>query len=474
MGTRPCGKEKTAAANRRHPSIDDQDNVAIFGLFGKKDNQPAPQGEKPSSRSKRPAQAGQNSRAPDRAKEERRSADRAATAKKIDAIESEMSSEFSPSVIASQADTLAPQGIQRGDKPEAKGVHQPPPSFEPTLPAMGMSTDMLLGEEGKTAAIEVAGSGTPQAIEEAAILYANEQAVMAEQLLQEAVRDEDLNKWGRAAWWMLFDLYQITGKQHDFEALSIDYAGKFETSPPAWNEANQSDTQAAQLDGSIIKLLERAQKLGESSRTLRLEFGKVTGVDPIGCGLLLRILHKLQSSEHDLVLVGASELADKIRAILEVGRRDETEAPWLLLMEILRLLNREKDFEDASMDYCVTFEVSPPAFVPPKNQVTTASDETGAADTESDGYMMPAVIDGKTDQLIAAINAFSTDHNPVILDCSRLNRIDFTAAGQLLSGLAPITCNGKSIEFHQVNHLIYALFTVIGLRDLARIVPRKL
>src|SRR5690606_36244967 len=100
----------------------------------------------------------------------------------------------------------------------------------------------------------------------------------------------------------------------------------------------------AKLDAGIVKQLERVKNMAEMSNVLRLEFARVAEVDPIGCGLLLSVLKKLQKSGHNLVLVGAAELAEKIRAILAVGRRDETEAPWLLLLELLRLLNRETEF----------------------------------------------------------------------------------------------------------------------------------
>jgi ABC-type transporter Mla MlaB component len=474
--------------------------VAIFGLFGKKeDGQPAQSpADKSSSQTKRDVGAARAKIAPDntaRSKQVQHNVARAtATAKKIDAIESEMSSEFSPGLAANSIMSGPRPAMQRAASPAdksrkpGKGQQPLPASFEATLPTMGMSTDFLLGEERKSVAIEVANSEVPQVIEEAAILFANDQAEMVEQMLQGAIHDDTPNS-ARATWWMLFDLYQITGKRQQFDSLSIEYASKFETSPPAWVKPSQLGSQAAsavrkgatptipftgKLDSSnIIKLLERAQKQAESSRVLRLEFSRVTEVDPIGCGLLLRILKKLQSSEHDLILVGAPELAIKIRSILQVGRRDETEAPWLLLLEILRLLNKEKEFEEASIDYCVTFEVSPPAFVAPKNKVTTAAEENASADVVSDCFMMPPIIEGKTDQLISAITAFAAGHNPAVLDCSRLNRVDLNAAGQLLSGLAPLTGEGKIIELHHVNHLVAALFIVMGLKDIVRILPRK-
>ncbi len=476
--------------------IINRDNVAIFGLFGKKDNQPAPVEKEPSGAKRKEGNAKVNAgnATPERAKQAQQNAARAnATAKKIDAIESEMSSEFRPSVMIATANTLPPSASttasQAGSQASDKDNPSKTATAPSTLPMMGVTTEFLLGEEGKSITIEVGSSEIAQAIEEAAILYANGQTAMAEQLLCDAIHDEQLTKATRMAWWMLFDLYQITGKREQFESLSIEYASKFETSPPTWADSGQAEAETAQtqsagkspavafsgkLDGGIIKMLERVQKFSTNSKVLRLEFVRVTDVDPVGCGLLLRTLQKLQKSGHDLVLVGAAELVAKIRSILQVGRRDETEAPWLLMLELMRLLNQEKDFEEASIDYCITFEVSPPAFVAPQNKITTAAEETDTADALSDSFLMPAMIDGKTDQLIASIGKFAANHNPAPLDCKRLTRVDFTAAGQLLSNLAPLCCSGKTIEMHNVNYLIYALFNVMGLKEIVHIVPRKL
>lgn len=305
-------------------------------------------------------------------------------------------------------------------------------------------------------------------------------------MLRAATEADNLGSMTRTAWWMLFDLYQTLGKQQEFEQLSIAYANKFETSPPAWtgicqqgvrNNAASSAvpmvTFSGKLDDNSAKLIERMQKLAESHRVLRLEFMRISEVAPAGCRLLLGELKKLQKSGHELILVGAPELAAKIRAILEVGRRDDSEDSWLLLLEILRLLNRESEFEEASIDYCVTFEVSPPAFVAPKNKVTTAAAEAPASAQTQEAFMMPALIEGKIDNLILAIAAYSDEHSPAIVDCSQLTRIDFNAAGRMLTGLAPFCGNGKLIEFHHVNHLVAELFAMIGLKDVVRIVPRK-
>lgn len=481
--------------------------MGIFSLFGKKDSRQAKPADKDSSRTKKqagtssPSTARNTSAASSRVPTVKRDAKTAlATALKIDAIESEMSSEFvsittqppttqqkkPPPASPVKPKTAAPQDKPRAEskKPESAAEEA---SLQTLTTGMGTTTDFLLA--GQTAVVDMAAPASDAAavIEEAAIMYANGQSDVVEQMLKTAIEEDMLGDLTRNAWWMLFDLYQITGKKQEFENLSIDFASKFETSPPGWIESSRDEAPAAspasgatpmvpfsgKLDASCIKQVERAQKLGENYRALRLEFAKVTQATTEGCKLLLGLFRKLQKTEHDLILVGAPELATKIRAIIEVGRREDTEDSWLLLLEILRLLNQEKEFEETSIDYCVTFEVSPPAFVAPKSKITTASAETAPSTKAADGFAMPAVVEGRIDNLILAIAAYSDEYSPAIIDCSNLQRVDFNAAGRLLTGLGPFCGMGKIIEFHHVNHLVAELFSVIGLKDIARIVPRK-
>jgi ABC-type transporter Mla MlaB component len=427
--------------------------VGLFGLFGKKDAQP-PSGDKQTPRSRSPA-AGP---AADNEQQRHRATD---TARKIDAIESEMSSEFVPTHLLT------------GNSQAAPDTSQP----QSALPDLANSTDVLLGADLRGPGLEVNASQAAPVLEEAAILFANEQDAVAEQMLRMAIADKADD--GADAWLMLFDLYQATARQTEFEHLSIDYARQFETSPPAWRKTAMAAASgrtlpsvafAGKLDAGIIKLVERVQKIADEHQALRLEFGRVTEVAPVGCGLLLRLLKKLQ--HHDVSVTGANELAARIRAIIEIGRRDETEAPWLLLLEILRLQNREHEFEEASIDYCITFEVSPPPFAPPVHRSGPQQEEPDDA-ASGNGFLMPTVVGSRTDQLLAAINAHASLHDPLVLDCSRLDRVDFSAAGQLMMGLAPLARHGKSIEMHDVSRLVTALFSMIGLADIARILPRR-
>jgi anti-anti-sigma regulatory factor len=463
--------------------------VGIFSLFGKKEDQPARKSATGDTPKKRDAALGPNTKSPlDQAQLQRKAA-RAATAMKIDEIESEMSSEFvkplpfSGNTMPAQfPDTLTRNTNVRPTKP---GDTVPLEHVTTKLPEMGDSTAFLLGADTMAGPVAISSSEAAPVIEEAAILFANGQTKLIEPILTHAIAEEA----PPMVWGMLFDLYQITGQRTAFENLSIQYAHKFEMSPPTWieNDAAEKSKEAAprasstpsvafsgKLDAGIVKQLERIKNLAERSDVLKLEFVRVAAVDPIGCGLLLSVLKKLQKSGHNLILVGAAELAEKIQSILMVGRRDETEAPWLLMLELLRLLNREAEFEERSIDYCVTFEVSPPAFVSPQDKVTTDVEETAAQDEENaDRFAMPALVDGATATLVQQITAYAHDRNPVMLDCSGLTRMDFNAAGQLFGGLTPLLSAGKQIVLYHPNHFIIALCGVMGVKDMLTIVQRK-
>lgn len=413
-----------------------------------------------------------------------------ATERKIDAIEFEMSRDMgrSKTVTGNVPTTVMKHSVIGEAITEQYNSESFGHEFQSTLPLMMPATDYLFGHQADASAAALSASESVPLLEEASILFATGQNEVAEQMLQAAIAQDNLGSVLQIAWFMLFDLYQICDNRAAFDHLSIDYASKFETSPPVWripakNADDASDSSdgvtpnvsfPSELDGNIIKHLEKLQNLSKQSKTLRLDFSRVKKVDPVGCGILLRSLKNLKKTGHDLMLVGAQDFSEKIRAILQVGRRDETEAPWLLLLEILQLLHFESAFEEASIDYCITFEVSPPSFEEPKNKVITMLPEIRLSEDTSDRFMMPVVIEGRTESLISQIAAYADLHKLVLLDCSQLERVEFGASAQLLSGLVPIA--GKkdtSIQFHEVNYLVMNLFNAMGLKNVAAIFPRK-
>jgi ABC-type transporter Mla MlaB component len=350
-----------------------------------------------------------------------------------------------------------------------------------TLPLLDQYTTELLGDEDMP--LEAAAAESAPIVEEIAILYSNGQAEVAEQMLLGSLPDAVQD---RTVWWMLFDLYQVLGKQEAFENVSIDYASHYETSPPSWiapASASSSAPVAARgysgvaptlglagiLNAAVAPQLERLDTM-DQGKPLRLDFSRVNGVEPDGCALLLAALKKVQAGERELVVVGAAELAEQVRSILVIGNRDGGEAPWLLYLELLRLLNHEKDFEEASMDYCVTFEVSPPPFVAPKKVANAPRQATAAA---ADRFMLPALIEGDISALLTAIDEYASQYQVVVFDCGRLARMEFGAASALQAKVAELASGERRIEFRDLNHLVAALMRLLGYADIARLFPHK-
>jgi ABC-type transporter Mla MlaB component len=392
-----------------------------------------------------------------------------ATAAKIDAIESAMAfdifNEPEPA-WGSQARRPARTNAQIAADAEAGD----------TLPVLELATTELLADDIAPDAAAV--PETAPVIEEIAIMFANGQLQVAKQMLVDSLAD--VGKSERAVWWMLFDLYQGSGQQDAFDDIAIDYASRFETSPPAWNPLPQAGAErfagvtpteafGPRLDDSIAPQLQRLLELATSSSATRLELGRVKEVTPQGCARLLAALALLRGGGRELIVAGAAELAETIRATIAIGERDASEAPWLLLLELLQLMNREKDFEETAMDYCVTYELSPPSFVAPANVANAAA----AAPSRSDRFMLPALIDAGADKLFDAIDAYASQFEPVVLDCARLARVDYGAAAALHKRLRQLAAAGKQIELRDVNHLVAALFKLMGFAEVARLFPHK-
>jgi anti-anti-sigma regulatory factor len=347
-----------------------------------------------------------------------------------------------------------------------------------TLPMLELDTTELLADDELPDA--PAAPQTPPVIEEIAILYAGAQLEVAEHMLKDSL--PEIGAVERTVWWMLFDLYQASGRQDDFDSIAIDYASHFETSPPTWAPpplpaeparayagVTPTESLSGRLDAGCADQVERLLGLAASHPVLRLELGRVADVTPDGCAVLVDALGRLRAAGVELIVAGAAELAELLRGGIEIGRRTAPQTPWLLLLELLQLLNREKDFEETAMDYCITYEVSPPSFVAPSKVATAANAHAPAA---TDRFMLPQLVTGDSGPLLAAIQAYAEGVDVVLLDCSRLVRIDYAAATALLARLRPLAEHAR-IELRDLNHLVAALLKLLGYTEVARLFPHK-
>jgi anti-anti-sigma regulatory factor len=318
----------------------------------------------------------------------------------------------------------------------------------------------------------------PPVAEEAATLYASGQAQAAERALRASLIGDGRSQ--RLPWWMLFDLYQLGGREQEFDSIAIDYAIHFETAPPAWKArpaaapqpqfAGITPTEAfsGTLGAHIAPQLQRLHDCSAASPVLRLEFGGVRGATPEGCACLLEGLRALRGAGSELVLGSADTLAEVLRPMLAIGVREASRQPWLLLLELLQLTDRAKDFEETAMDYRVTFETEPPAFEAPQ-RVATAP----ASPACGDRFLLPAEVEGDCAALLASIEAYARGADPAVLDCSRLKRIDTAAAGALEGQLRALKREGRSLELRELNLLVAPLLRLLGAGESARLFANK-
>jgi ABC-type transporter Mla MlaB component len=328
----------------------------------------------------------------------------------------------------------------------------------------------------------------PQAIEQAAMLYSIEQPGAASEALEAAIHGGNLGDYAGRAWGMLFELYQVQSRRQDYEHLAAEFAAKFETSPPAWatNSAVKvaPDAPAASktsvnltgvLNAKSQEALKQVFRIAEKNPSVRLEVGKVTDVDEQGCALLSEVFRQLKKARKECLLGGAEKLTAIVAKKVEPGQR-ELEPVWLLLLELYQRLADQEAFEEAAVNYAVTFEVSPPSFeVSAKRPVAAASvpKAKSVSDTDDAVCALEGIITSNSDVAFASIRLEAETASDIAVDVSRLQRMDFVAATNLMNLIGSLAVAHKKVRLIKASHLLTALWEVIGLDRVARIETRK-
>ncbi|MBL0206987.1 MAG: STAS domain-containing protein [Propionivibrio sp.] len=319
--------------------------------------------------------------------------------------------------------------------------------------------------------------------EEAAILYANGQDEAVRAVLENAVRIHHFGP-GERLWMMLFDLYRLTGQKAAFDALGIDYARSFEKSPPVWRDKSPRPAKASEVvAGSLLfkgdliaennAAFEAVRQALVKNARLRLDMSKVNQIDAVGCGRLLTVLQQARKSRRELELLARDTLSGLVEQRIVTGSAENSEC-WLLLLELCQLQGQHEAFEELAINYAVTFEVSPPSWesgrVAAPEPVARVATQASSDEEAADAYRVQGDIKASR---FGDLNAHADLHDPVVLDCAALVRMDFISAGALLNVLSTIRKQGKQIVFRHPNHLVAELFGVVGLRAVAAIIFAK-
>jgi anti-anti-sigma regulatory factor len=336
---------------------------------------------------------------------------------------------------------------------------------------------------------EGSGHDIPPAIEEAAILYANGQTEEARARAQKALDGEDLGAWKLQLWLMLFDVLHALGRKAEFEEKSLDFVVKFERSPPTWIDAPTAAVRqnpnlrtgglaaiavTGVLGAASAAAFDQLKKAAERQPKLRLDFAKLQGVEPAGCTLLRDALRAFKTAKKDVYLTGEARVFQLLRESGKAGDGSVDPAVWLLLLDLYQMLGLQNEFEEAAVDYAVTYEVSPPSWeAPPPRPKPLEISQPIAVEGGDEAFHVVGEVAGQSDQIFTDIAAYAGGASPVTLDFGATKRIDFVNAGRLLNVLEKQKAEGKEIVVRGAGEMIIALFAVMGITKIARIIPRK-
>ncbi len=410
-----------------------------------------------------------------------------------------------------------PRRASAGQMPPLTLHHAHSPQHAPTArPGEGLpQADTSFSAQSRFA-VEVNEVVHDAELDEAVIAFANADFTQCEQALSALVKPNAARHQHADTWLVLLDLYRATGQQVKFEALSLDYAHLFGRSSPQWYSLPKRVADAAaderpntrgvkgdvgwvspaHLDADAVAKLR--------STTLQLplpwvlDWTALVRLDEEAASNLNLLFRQWAPQALDMRWLGAEHLLSTLQEAAPTGVRDADPAFWMARLEALRLANRPDQFDEAAIDYCVTYEVSPPSWERARCQVraSTATLSTNPPPLSIVGevgstFMESGLIDdGKAGQQVTTVDLsgqLAGDISATLLQidaklgaaslvqvsCSRLIRVDFIAAGDLLNWVLAKRTENRSITFADAHRLVALFFGAMGINEHARVlVPR--
>jgi ABC-type transporter Mla MlaB component len=368
--------------------------------------------------------------------------------------------------IASYFSALPP--AKAGPVSRAAGAHPAPADG---LPMPGLK----LGAAQRPAST---GIDLPEAIEDCAVSYADGRSQDALQSIEIAIAADMLGPWTRSAWLIRFELYAQLGMKAAFDRQAMRFARLFERAPPPWPgevaEAGRLEDLApivpdiaitgclsAESQAPLLAL----RKTVERYEGVRLDFSRLEEADGQGCRCLLVTLQSLRRAGKQVRVKNEKVLLDILAPGLHRAQNTADPMPWLLALEILQIADSQRIFEVLAAEYAQAFGVSRPRWQGP---VRPAGSPASAAEH--------LVLEGEVLQpagnLLGQIERYVGYHAEVVVDMSRLDRIDFISCSQITDVLQRAAQAGRRIEIRLPNEMVYALLVLMGTGDFASIIPR--
>ncbi|HET6757561.1 MAG TPA: STAS domain-containing protein [Burkholderiales bacterium] len=319
-------------------------------------------------------------------------------------------------------------------------------------------------------------------VEEAAVLYANNQPGEAVKVLRHALKSSPGDQKNPHVWLMLLELYQLQGMRAEFDALGLEFAVRFERSPPAPKQDVHAPKEEAAGTGAFVLLsgvlnaqvkprLEEALKTARQKKSLRIDVSRVKGVEEDGAAALLNLLQSLRKAKIALTIAGLPQLSALLQSLVAAQSRERN--VWLLLLELYQVQGLNDDFENTAVDYAVNFELSPPSWETVTQLAVQAQPEEPRENAGPGHFVFEGVMSGAHDSQLNDLATFMQERNTVTINMARLAKMDFGCAGALLNLLTDFRKKGKAVRIAEANELVLALLKVLGADAVAVIAKDK-
>jgi hypothetical protein len=397
-----------------------------------------------------------------------------------------------------------------------------PGASKPAPPRTGVSMS-LGGLQGQAAsdfaspfAVEVSEVVHDPELDEPVIAFANADFETCEQTLSALTRAGGPRAQHAETWLVLFDLYRATGQQPKFESLALDYAQQFGWSAPQWfslpklvAESASQDKPAKQRTAGEIgwicpEVLDIDAVARLRSTTLQLplpwvfDWSALRTIEPEAATHLSDLFRLWSGDTLDMRWLSGDNFLAVLGDAAPTGVRDADPAFWVLRLDALRMANRPDQFDEAAIDYCVTYEVSPPSWErvrcqvriggtglstqsPPLSQlsdVATSYIDSGVDDAPGQVEVASVELSG---QLVGDIGATLHQLNAqlgsaamVSVACNKLIRVDFVAAGDLLNWVLAKRGENRSVTFADAHRLVALFFGAMGINENAKVQVRNI
>ena len=404
----------------------------------------------------------------------------------------------------------------------------PVPPSGPRPGAAGAASSLLPSSGfalSKAQAMDVAELAHDPELEEAAIRFANGDLAGTEVALRALLAPGSPRASHEETWLTLFDLYRATAQSARYEEYAMAFADRFGRSPPQWRALDAPAPAGTSLSASgraasagdavpmhwscptllqagSVAALRAALARAAATEPLRLDWSPLVRIHPDAAAPLLQLFAQWCDLPARFHFHGAPALQQALADAAPSGDRSVDPTWWKLRMEALRLMHRPDEFELAALDYCVTYEVSPPSWEIPRCHFravhgdrqeggsTLAASVMDGTWSESLGpSTQPATttrpapsgppaelagtVLGDASELLERIGDRLADMDTLVVSCARLVRMDFAAAGTLLNWATARSAEGRVIHLVDVNRLVAEFFHVIGISEQARISLRR-